>query len=142
MATLTEAEIFDRLRTSLRAVIQGCEDLARWPAQGPTYMKLREELALLEGAARQAGFARGDARWNRFGWEMAAFQQRIGDAIRCHSPRKVFLAMAEMVRKALYEADKLKVAKTGRRGPILPIPKPGPHRETRPVYVRPSGLIV
>jgi hypothetical protein len=143
MSDLTEAEIFDRLRSSLREVIQGCVNLAEWPSQGPTYIQLRKDLALVEGASRQAGHWRRDARWFALGWEVAAFQQRIGDALRCHAPRKVFLGMADFFRKALHEADKLKVAKTGRRGPIMPTPKPGPHRESRPVYVqRPSGLIL
>ncbi len=138
MSDLTETEIFDRLRTSLREVIQGCVNLAEWPMQGPTYIQLRKDLAFCEGASRQAGHWRRDARW-----EVAAFQQRIGDAIRCHAPRKVFLGMADFFRKALYEADKLKAAKTNRRGPILPKAKEGSHRESRPVYIkRPSGLIL
>ncbi len=140
---VTEQDAHDCLRTNLRMAIEHCVGLAEWPAQGPTYIALRNELSLIEGAARQVGIMRSDARWSRFGWEMAAFCQRVGDAIRCHQPRKVFLAMADMMRKALYEADKLKIAKTGRRGAIVPVPKPGPHRDTRPVYFkRPSGLIL
>lgn len=140
--TLTENEIWDKLRTSLRSAIQHCGELATLPSQGSTYLNLIVELGEIEGASRQLGFSREDARWNAFGWEMAAFRQRIGDAIRVHHSRMVFLHMQKMMQGALEEADKMKTAKTGRRGPILPRAKPAPHRDTRPVYVRPSGLIV
>ena len=51
--------------------------------------------------------------------------------------------MQGMMKGALAEADKLKHAKTGRRGPITPRVRPGPHRETRPVYVKsPGGVIL
>lgn len=143
VSAITEQDLFDRLRTSLRQAIQYCKDLANFPAQGPTYLKMREELETLETASRQVGYWREDARWFAFGFEMASFHQRLGDAIRHHMARTVFLHMAKMMEGALAEADKLRTAKTGRRGPILPKPKPGPHRESRPVYIkRPSGLLL
>lgn len=141
MSVLTEAEIFDRLTTSLRSAIDLCGKLASEPSQGPTYIKIVEELKLIEGASRQAGHWRQDARWMAFGWEMMRFHQRIGDAIRSHMARDVFTHMQGMMKGALVEAEKLRTAKTGRRGPILPVQRPH-HRDSRPVYVSRGGLLV
>lgn len=142
MSALTETEIFDRLTTSLRSAIELCGLLATLPAQGPNYLKIIEELKLIEGAARQAGVWRSDSRWFKFGFEMMRFHQRIGDAIRSHQARDIFLHMQGMMKGALKEADELRNARTGKRGPILPKVK-DPHRESRPVYVsKPSGLMV
>jgi hypothetical protein len=118
-------------------------NLAMLPAQGPTYLKLIQELKLVEGAARQVQFAREDARWGMFAYEMNRFHERIGDAIRSHKAREIFMRMAEMMEFCLARCEELRTAATGRRGMILPKPQPGPHRETRPVHItRPSGLIV
>lgn len=142
VSDLTENEVWDRLRTSLRAAVSDCETLATLPAKGPTYRRMIEHLELIEGAARQIGFFREDMRWMAFAFEMYRFRDRIGEAIRAHRPRAIFTRMAQVIRGALAEADKLKDAKTERRGPILPKAKPGPHRATVPVYVRNSGLLV
>lgn len=142
MGVLTETEIFDSLRTNLKSAAQHCVDLARLPAQGPTYSKLVEELREIEGAARQAGHWRTDMRWMQFGYEMARFHDRIGECIRSRVARAIFLAMAELMRAKLKEMEVLRDARTGRRGAILPKPLPK-HRDTRPVYVqRPSGLLI
>lgn len=140
--TLTDVEIWDKLSSCLKACIQGCDNLAKLPAMGPTYRKMIVDLEELEGAARQFGTAREDARWNHFGWEMARFRQRIGDAIRAHEPRMVFLSMKAMIEVYQGTALAMKDAKTGKRGPILPIQRPGPHRETRPVYVKSQGGVL
>ena len=141
--TLSETEVWDKLHDTLRSAIQHCGDLANLPAMGPTYRLMITELAEIDGAARQFGTLRGDARWNAFGYEMESFHQRIGDAIRAVHARKIFLHMQAMMQGALDEAIKMKDAKTGRRGPILPKPKPAPLRSGRPVYVkRDSGLIM
>lgn len=141
MADLTETEIFDCLRTNLRKAAENCENLAKLPAQGPTYLKLREQLELIEGASRQAGAWRSDMRWNAFGYEMHRFHERIGDAIRSHAARKIFIRMASMIRGALAEAERLRTARTGRRGLILPKVQPGPLRQGRPVQV-PAGTLI
>lgn len=135
MADLTEIEIFDCLRSNLRKAAENCENLAKLPAQGPTYARLREELELIEGAARQAGAFREDMRWNAFGFEMHRFHERIGDAIRSREARNIFLRMGSMIRGALAEAERLRTARTGRRGVILPKAQPGPLRQGRPVQV-------
>jgi len=142
MSTLTEVEIFDCLRTNLREAAQHCENLAKLPAQGPTYRKLVDNLKLIEGASRQAAHWRTDMRWARFGFEMARFHQRIGDAVRSRAAREIFLAMGVKMKDALAECEKLRTAKTGRLGAILPIARPT-DRENRPVYIRnPSGLVI
>lgn len=148
MSTLTEQEIGDCLRTNIREAVQYCVNLAKLPAQGPTYRKLVDNLKLIEGASRQMGHFREDMRWMRFGWEMARFHQRIGDAVRSRAAREIFLAMSVKLKDALAECDKLRTEKTGRRGAILPILRPV-HRETRPVHIsapayirNPSGLVI
>lgn len=143
MSTLTEAEIWDRLRTSLRSAIDLCGKLATVPAMGPNYRKMIEELELIEGSARQIGAFRFDMRWNLFGYEMARFHQRIGDVIRSRGAREIFLHMAKMMQGAMDQVEKLRTAKTGRRGPILPVARPAPHRDSRPVYVKnDKGLLL
>lgn len=142
MSDLTENEIWDRLRTSLRSAIDLCGKLATVPAQGPNYRKIIEELDLIEGACRQLGAFRFDARWNLLGYEADRFHKRLGDCIRHKSARTIFLAQAEMLKAYLASAERLRTARTGRRGPITPRPKEGPLRQ-RPVTVTlPSGLIV
>lgn len=143
MSTLTEIEVFDRLRTSLRSAADLCGKLATVPAQGPNYRKIIEELKLIEGCCRQVGHFREDMRWMKLGWEMSRFHARIGDCIRSHAARDIFLSMKTKILDALTECELLRTVKTGRRGPILPRVAAGPHRESRPVQVRlPSGLII
>lgn len=144
MSNLTELEIIDCLRDNLRKAEQHCRDLAFLPAQGPTYTALREENGLIEGASRQLAAFRGDARWALFAVEIMSFQQRLGDCIRSHHARKIFLRFAEMMAFFLKKSEELRTAKTGKRGSIVPKPRArGKHRETRPVYVRrDSGLYV
>jgi hypothetical protein len=139
---LLEHEIWDKLCDTLKSAIAHCGQLATFPAQGPTYLAIIVELELIEGASRQMGFNRGDARWSLFGYEIHHFRRRIGDALRAHNNREIFLFFKGMMEGALADAVKMKDARTGRRGLILPKAKPGPHRETRPVYVSPGGLLV
>lgn len=139
---LSEHEIWDRLRTSLRTAIDLCGRLAIEPGQGPNYLQMIKELEMLEGASRQFAFCRSDIRWTKFGFEMHRFRQRIGDAIRAHHSRDIFLHMQKMMRQGLVIADKMKDAKTGRLKAILPKVQQGPLRH-HPVYVKnPSGLLL
>ena len=62
MANVTEAAIYDELRTTLRSAINHCGLLSILPAMGPTYKAIIVELETIEGAARSLGFARRDAR--------------------------------------------------------------------------------
>lgn len=143
MSNLVESEVWDRLRSSLRSAIDLCDKLAKEPGQGLNYLQMIKELALIEGGSRQLATFRLDARWTSFGFEMARFHDRIGDAIRSHAARTIFLHMKGMMEGALAAGTKMKDAKTGRRGPILPRVRPGPHRQNRPVYVKsPAGLLL
>lgn len=139
---LSQNEVWDRLRTSMRSAIDLCGKLAAEPAQGPNYLKIIQELRFIEGASRQMATMRADSRWTWFGFEMARFHDRIGDAIRAQNARSVFTHMQGVIRDYLTKAEKAKDAKTGRRGPILPRERAGPLRH-RPVYYRaPSGLLL
>lgn len=143
MSELTEIEIFDRLRTSLRSAIDLCGKLATVSAQGPNYRALVIDLELSEGACRQVGAFRFDMRWNLMGYEISRFHQRLGDCVRHKAARTIFLAQAKMLEAQLAFVDRMRTARTGRRGPILPRAKEAPHRQNRPVAVKlPSGLLV
>lgn len=143
MSDLTEHEAYDALKTNLRSAIQHCKDLAFFPAR-ESYLKMIHELEAIEGAARQVGHFRRDIRWQAFGFEMSRFRDRIGDAIRSHMSRKIMLHMAGMMEGALAQVEKLRTAKTGRLGAILPKERPGPHRATRPVGFTktPGGVLL
>lgn len=144
MSALTEHEAYDCLTDNLRKAIQGCKDLAFFPAKGEVYLNMIHQLEAIEGASRQVGAFRFDMRWNAFGYEMNRFRARIGDAIRCHENRKIMLHMAAMMEGALEQIANLRHAATGRTGPILPKAKPAPHRETRPVGFTktPGGVLL
>ena len=165
MGALTEPEIFDCLAENFKLAGQHCEDLAKLPRKGPTYIKFRAELKLLEGACRQAAYWRQDARWLRIGLYMEEVHKRAGDWLRGYklpSGQRVthregtihplFMKLAENLRAGQQQAERLRNRKTGRAGMILPKPMPAPHRDTRPVQVllpsaprerrTPGGLII
>lgn len=157
MGKLTEIEIFECLSVNFRLAAEHCEDLARLPRKGPTYILLRKELRLLEGACRQAAQWRDDARWLQIGLYMAETHKRAGDWLRGvkqpaggYRPipegqrHPMFLKLADCLRAGERRAESLRIARTGRRGTILPKPLAGPHRETRPVgwTKAASGLLV
>src|SRR5258708_1037730 len=88
MANLTENEILDCLIPNYREAAEHCGLLAKLPAQGTTYVKLRENLKLLEGAARQMLMWRQDGRWLKVANDCARCHQICGDWLRGHAPRK------------------------------------------------------
>jgi hypothetical protein len=163
MGALTEPEIFSCLSANFKLAAEHCEDLSKLPRKGPTYLKLRAELKLLEGACRQAAYWRQDARWLRIGLYMEEVHKRAGEWLRGYklpSGQRVthregtihplFMKLAENLRAGQQQAERLRERKTGRSGTILPKAMPAPHRDTRPVQVlmpdgfqkRRSGLIV
>lgn len=129
---LREQEIFDRLMSSFKAAAECCDVLATSPRKGPTYRRLREELRLIEGAARQAGYFRDDARYMKLGYEAHMCHEKAGDWLRSRAPSVYFRALANVLRKMHTDTERLKNARTGRRGVILPKPQ-ALHRDTRPV---------
>ena len=157
MGALTENEIFSCLSDNFRSAAESCEALARLPKKGPTYLKFRNELKLLEGACRQAAYWRSDSRWLQIGLYMEECHKRAGDWLRgIKQPNggrrpipqgklhPLFVKLAENLRSGQAQADCLRTAKTGTRGPILPKAGPAPHRDTRPVgYTKtPGGIII
>jgi hypothetical protein len=155
---LTEAVALDCLKTNLRLAAQSCELLAVFPRKGPNYVKLRQELRLIEGACRQVAYFRfGDARWLRIGMYMGECHKRAGGWLRGIKQadgttmkvapghmHPLFTKLAENLRAAYYKACELETKKTDRIGPILPTPGVPPHRDTRPAgwNKSPGGVLV
>src|SRR5580692_11390803 len=82
MGALTEREIFDRLSCSFRVAAECSDALAVLPLKGPTYVRLRTELRLIEGCCRQASAWREDTRWLTIGLKMAEVHKRAGGWLR------------------------------------------------------------
>lgn len=165
MSDLTEAEIFECLSHNLRAAAEDCELLASSPKKGLIYDRYRKELKLVEGACRQAAAWRGDTRWLPLGMKMEECHQRAGEwlrgvkdesgirrAIPEGTKHPLFSKLAELLRAAYTQVEKLRTAKTGVVGTILPETISSHHLAVRhrPVSVmlpegmiqRPSGLFV
>jgi hypothetical protein len=159
MGALTEAEIFSCLSENFVLAAQHCEDLARLPRKGPSYSALRNELRLIEGAARQASVWRQDTRWLQIGLYVAEAHKRAGDwlrgyrlpsgqrvAIREGQLHPLFVKLAENLRSGHRKAEEFRTKATNRVGMILPKPvvNAGPHRETTPVGYRKTvgGLLI
>lgn len=151
MSELTECEIFDCLTANLKLAIEHAEHLATRPKKGAIYDSLRKELALVEGACRQAAYWRSDTRWLRMGLQMAEAHKRAGDWLRGvkmpdgHRVRipegvrhPLFLKLADNLRALHKRAGQFKTAKTGRIGTILPDMLAAPIRTSG----RPSRVIL
>lgn len=137
MSQLTEQEIADCLKTNFRLAIEHCRQLAELPARGPTYIKFRAELKLIEGACLQMAYWRdGQSEWMTIRPWIAEAHRRAGNWLRKHYPRPLFLKLAEALEFGLACAERIETRATGKlSGPILPTPLEGPHRDTRPVQV-------
>ena len=148
MGALTEREIIDCMETNLGLAIQNCEDLARLPLKGPSYVKLRENLKLIEGCCRQASAWREDTRWLNVGLVMAEAHKRAGDWLRGNkTPEGVriklapgemhplFMKLADNLRSLQLACHQLRHQRVGKLGMILPPVLPAPHRDTRPSRV-------
>lgn len=157
MGDLTEAEIFDCIRTNARLAAEDCDKLAKKPREGITYENLRNELKLIEGACRQASAWRGDTRWLPLGLAMEQAHTAAGDWLRgiklegggriAIAPRHLhanFTKLAENLRAIASGMEKLRDNKTNRVGLILPdaMPDRGPHRDVSRVGYTRSGLIL
>lgn len=139
---LTETEIFDQMSESFRLAVEACERLAVIPKKGRTYKVLVEHLSLLEGCCRQVAYFRGgDTRWLFIAKKMSEFHKAAGDWLRGtplldHYGQKVgpslatpkpqikdlFFFLANYLRKGEQLAWACKDQRTGRIGPILPVP--------------------
>jgi len=136
LGALTETEIFDQMSESFRLAVEACEKLAVIPKKGRTYKALVEHLSLLEGCCRQVAYWRGgDTRWLFIAKKMAEFHAQAGGWLRgTPVPNAPYLAtpkaqmfelfhfLADYLRKGEQLAWACKDQRTGRIGPILPIP--------------------
>lgn len=155
MSALTENEIFDCMSHNLRLAAEHCDLLAVSPAKGPTYKLFREELLLIEGCCRQAGYWREDTRWLPIGQLMESAHKRAGGwlrgvklpngtllTIRPGELHPLFAKLAENLRAIHVGLVKMRTEATHRSGIILPDVMPGPHRDTRPSRViLPPGML-
>lgn len=136
MSDLTEVEIFDCLVSNFRMAAEDCDALAARPVSGPAYIRLRDELALIEGACRQAAAWRMDDRWLDIAAKMPTAHRLAGEWLRgVQQPdgsrrpipagqlHPMFLELAKFLRWAATVADECRHAKTGRTGDNLrPLP--------------------
>lgn len=125
MGNLTEQEIFDCLMTNFRLASENCIRLAELPFKGPSYSRLRDELLLIEGAARQAMYWRADTRWSAIADRCSQAHRLSGDWLRLYRNQPKFLYMlfaklAQFLAFGYALAEKLKNEKTGVSGAILP----------------------
>lgn len=155
MSDLSEVEIIDRMRSSLREAIQAAEVLAVASRKGPTYNKLREHLGLVEGCCRQLSVYREDTRWLPIGKLMADCHAKAGGWLRGYKDPKtgirhhlagktqnpLFLMLAANL-KAIYQvAETVRTQRTGKVGMILPALPKAERRAGAPVQVLlPNGM--
>lgn len=134
MSDLTETEVVDRLKTSLRIAGEAAMDLSIASRRGPIYSRLREHLLLIEGSCRQLSAMREDTRWLEIGVAMHKAHDMAGGwlrgykhpttGMRVHFSAKtrnpLFVKLSHNLAMMLVGADSLLTRRTGMRGPILP----------------------
>jgi hypothetical protein len=151
MGALTEAEIFGCMHENLILAAQHAVDLAKLPAQGPTYRTFRDEMLLVEGCCRQASAWREDTRWLQVGLIIADSLQRTGSWLRGYRvegregksfySRDLYLMLADNLRGIARVIEGLQHDATGKIGMILPEPAQVIRTESRPVQViTPDGI--
>lgn len=136
---LTEAEIKDCWRANMLGAADDCSLLQTLPAQGATFVRLRERLKLAEGSCRQMGHWREDSRWLYLAPQLENLHQMARVMIVSHYARQLFTKLEITLRKIVKAADDLENKATGKVGMILPDTSRGPHRDTRPVQVLESS---
>lgn len=152
MSDLTENEVLDRMKTSLREAIDACRQLAVKSVKGQPYETLREHLLMIEGCCRQLAAFRGDTRWLPIGKLMAECHQKAGGWLRGYKDResgirimtaagernKLFLMLAVNLADIHDSASTLYTAKTGTTGAILPGTRAETRRDGRPALTQPK----
>jgi hypothetical protein len=151
----TEIEVFDLMAHSLRAAADICTRIAWDKKRGFLYMGgydrredkryegLTEHLKDAEGCCRQAFIFHQDYHWSLMSIKLGTAHKMAGRWMRSSptqetrdAAHRLFLRLADELRKIEYQAERLKTAATGRIGMILPEPLPEPHqRESRPVSI-------
>lgn len=142
MSSLTESEILSVMKEHAARAASDCRNLAILPVRGPTYTRMRESLRTLEDCCRQMAFWREDGRWIPLSLEFETAHQLSMNWLRSHAPRYLFEKLAEKLDLMVKGCVALETQATGRVGMILPKAGPAPHRDTRPVQVLSSGLIL
>ena len=148
---VTEREILSLLKQTFRRAAEHCDNLAVLPARGPTYQKLRDDLATCENCCRQVAWYRQDTRWLHIGLLMEEAHKRSGNWLRTiprtsttNHAHPLFIRLAENMRAGIKKVEELETMATGRVGMILPEITKGPIRtQDRPMQVKtPGGLIL
>lgn len=154
MTDTTEHEILSLLADGLRQAAEDCGKLAWNPRRGHIYLRFRRALTEVSGCCEQIFYYRGyDARWLTLGELVAFVLARSGDWLRgpvLETPdgRRIRMGgsvehrkraqpefdwLANKLLELHHDMVHIRDMATGRLGPILPEPLPGPHRDTRPV---------
>lgn len=153
MSTLTEAEIYDRLKTSIAEARDACKNLAVRSKEGRDYSALRDSLKLIEGCCTQMAVHRADYRWLPVGIKIAECHKRAGDWLRGFTvngtrvawakgvQNEAFIKLDQVLEQLGVMADKIRDEKTGIKGPILPASMlaTAPRKEGRLAMFNPSG---
>lgn len=147
MSDLTELEVLDRLRESLREAVDACKDLAiRKQRQEAPYARLREHLRLIEGCCRQLGAFRGDTRWLPIGMMMGESHKSAGKWLRGYKKNGVHIVVAVGQMNEMFTrlggnlmaigvaVDRLAHERTDTTGPILPAAPAEERRIGRPSF--------
>lgn len=132
MSTLSEAEIYDRLKSAIGEARDACKNLAVRSVEGRDYSSLRDSLALIEGCCRQMGYHRDDSRWFPVGLQISECHKRAGSWLRGYVDKgvhvkwepgqmnKMFVMLEKVLEQLGVMAEKIRTERTGKRGPILP----------------------
>ena len=132
----SEQEIKDCWRTNMLSAASEARLLVILPAQGATFVRMREHLSLAEGACRQMAHWREDARWLYLAPKMEQLHQMTRLMIVSHYASPLFTILAHLLEKLVSAADLLENKKTGRVGMILPEPLRHDRTEGRAVQVQ------
>lgn len=118
---LTEREILDCLKDSLKITTERCQDLADG-RRGKTYREFKDAMKLVDGCCRQMSGWREDTRWSAFALKVFEVPKRTAKWLRedKKSWHAKFAMLADILRAAQVRAMELERKKTGKVGLILP----------------------
>lgn len=154
MSDLSEYEVLDRMKTSLREAGAAALSLSLSAMNGPTYGTLRTHLLLVEGCCRQIAAMREDSRWLTIGSEMAEAHRRSGKWLRGFKVNGISIKLSASTKHPLFEklavnlafllagVENMATARTGTSKPILPETPRAHRRPGAPVAVKLPGETV